>query len=246
MTKYKQLDLIGNKDGSINADILINKLVLGDCFIVLSDPRFEHYFDGVFTDIPFKNTIKGKLGEKEFTFEKFFELANFTTKKVSFLISFCNYLNSIDLVNYGRQYGWEFHTILIRDKSPNRSWISWNRPLRHTEYIIFLRQGNYKFSFKDGTVKKRPNRSSFGGELRKVERDTSGSRVSYGMFQEIIKAPAVPKKIRKHPAQKPEIFSEIVSKVVGENKKVVDFFCGSGVLLKHFPNSLGIDIKQYW
>lgn len=41
-------------------------------------------------------------------------------------------------------------------------------------------------------------------------------------------------------------FSEIISKIVGENKIVLDPFHGSGALLESFPNSLGIDIKQYW
>ena len=147
MTKYRQLNLSREQNAisnSTNEDVLKNKFLLGNCFEILSNPQFKHYFDGIFTDIPFKNTIKGKLGEKDFKFENFFKMADYTTKKVSFLISFCNFLNALDLVNFGRQYGWKFHTIIVRDKSPNRTWIHWSHPLRHTEYIIFLKRGKYK------------------------------------------------------------------------------------------------------
>jgi DNA modification methylase len=57
--------------------------------------------------------------------------------------------------------------------------------------------------------------------------------------------PRDPNKI--HPTQKPNEFSYYFAHVVGgaEEKSVLDPFCGSGNLLKAFPNAFGVDITDW-
>lgn len=215
----------------------MKKFILGNYF----DLNFEDKFDGVITDIPYKNCIKNKLNEQNFDLEKFMIKTDNETKNNSFLITFVNFLNAIDLINISKKTNWKFHTYQIWNKNPCRTWISWNIPLRTTEFIIYFKKNNFKFSFKNGLIKDKVNRSNFGGILKNTNKNQNEN--SFGMFQDIISIPKLKSKI--HPTEKPIDFSEMFSKIVGINSYVLDCCCGSGNLLKNFENSVGVDILKY-
>jgi hypothetical protein len=228
-----------------------NKFIQGNCYEILKNKKYNELFDVLFSDPIFKDTITGtdlSISLKGYLdYDEFFVLANRVLKKdAAAIILICNFLNAVDIYNFSKIYNWDFQAIRIRDKSPTRTWISWKHPLRMTEYVVYLKRGEFEYCFKDGTVKPRVNRSSFGGALRKAGKDTKKDRVSYGMYQDIFKAPAVKKKMRKHPTQKPPIYSIECAKIVGTDKYVLDPMCGSGALLECFPLSLGIDLIDYW
>lgn len=56
----------------------------------------------------------------------------------------------------------------------------------------------------------------------------------------------MPKKIRRHPTQKPTKIIKEDMQVIGTNAVVLDPFCGSGVKLVYLEHSLGIDLVKYW
>jgi DNA modification methylase len=66
------------------------------------------------------------------------------------------------------------------------------------------------------------------------------------MYQEIVEFRSPKKSERVHPTQKPKGMSEMIAKIVGEERRVLDPFCGSGSLLSAFPNGLGVDLKDWW
>lgn len=199
-------------------------------------------FDGIITDIPYKGAIPGKLGEAEFDFGRFVEKAWREIKDDGFLISFTNFLYAVDLINSARAAGFTYRACQIWDKRPTRTWISWSLPIRHTEFIIYLLKGDFKFDFRDGTIKPGVSRSSFGGDMRRVE--GRENEQSQGMFEEIISISGRIKR-RRHPTEKPRDFSHIFARVVGTDKQVLDPFCGTGNLLDAFPNATGVDLMQY-
>lgn len=199
-------------------------------------------FDGIITDIPYKGCLTDKLGEREFSFNKFLKKTFEETKSDSFLITFANFLCAIDLINIGRKIGWKFHTYLIWNKLPTRNWISWSFPLRHIEFIMFFNKGSFKFSFKTGEITQPYKRKSFGGILKDQNKQNS-NKFAYKMFSEIIEIPVPGNRI--HPTEKPIEFSSIFSKIVGKDKFVLDPFVGSGNLLEEFPNSIGVDVVNY-
>jgi DNA modification methylase len=198
-------------------------------------------FDGIITDIPYKGAIKNKLNEENFDFQEFMRKSDNEVKENGFLITFANFLCCNDLISASIGTNWKFHTIQIWNKEPIRSWISWSLPLRHTEYIIYFKKGNFKFSFKDGTIKEGYNRSSFGGKLKSTNENTN--KVAYGMFPDILTFKNEKSKI--HTTEKPREFSKMFSLIVGKDKFVIDPFMGSGNLLSEFENSIGLDIVDY-
>jgi len=205
--------------------------------------KFPDLFDGVVTDPPYKRTIPNALGEAAFDNLDFLKKADSITKDDAFLITFCNFLNATDLKALAAQTNWKFCTHQIWDKRPTRTWIAWTRPLRHTEYILYFIKGSYKLDFRTGVTKPPVKRSSFGGKLKSVKNPNTAKN-SQEMYSEILTY-RLDHKNKKHPTEKPKEFSKMFSKIIGENKAVIDPFCGSGNLLAHFPNSVGIDQVKY-
>lgn len=107
---------------------------------------------------------------------------------------------------------------------------------------MFLKKGEFKYCFKDGTIKLPYNRKSFGGSLK--ETNPNDRKQAEGMYSEIFTFKNLKNKI--HPTQKPIEFSSVFARITqGKKKWVCDPFCGSGALLSAFPNSIGID-KEAW
>lgn len=203
---------------------------------------FQQQFAGIITDVPYKGCLTNKLQEQDFDVAWFLKKCDQITPKDSFLITFSNMAMILDMRMYAKDTNWEFQTYQIWDKSPCRTWIAWSRPLRTCEFILYFTKGNYKLSFKTGKQKPKVNRSSFGGKLKQT---TENDRdCSWEMYSEIITYPSPKKKI--HPTQKPTEFSEMFYTVVNKpTETILDPFCGSGSLLKHISNSLGMDLVNY-
>jgi len=201
----------------------------------------NNLFDGVITDIPYKNAIKNKLNEQNFDLLAFLLKTDKDTKNNAFLITFVNFQCLSDLKFLSDKTNWKFHTYQIWNKEPIRNWISWSFPLRTVEFIGYFKKGNYKYSFKDGTIKEKYNRNTFGGSLKNTTKNNNS--VSYGMYSEIITFKNL--RYKKHPTEKPIEFSEMFSNIVGKDKYILDCCCGSGNLLNNFSNSIGIDIYNY-
>jgi DNA modification methylase len=201
-------------------------------------------FDGVFTDPPYNRStatncpVEGRLGEPEFSNEEFLRLADRTTKTDAFLVTFANFPNAAELLVASKGGPWSWKTTLVWDKRPTRTWVSWGRPLKCIEYVLFFTKGDFHLSFKTGEVKPRVERSSFGGGL-KARGKKNEAEASYGMFEEVVALR--PPTTRVHPTEKPVGWSELVAKVVGRDLRVLDPFCGSGALLSSFPDSVGVD-----
>jgi len=198
-------------------------------------------FDVIITDPPYKNAIKNTLNEENFNVDDFFNKINLITEKEAGLIVFSNFAMSYDLRYYALKHGWKFHTYQIWNKLPIRNWIAWSFPLRHCEFILYFKKGNFKFNFKTGKIKPPVKRSSFGGSLKNTSKNTN--KVSYEMYSEIIEFKNI-RRTKIHPTEKPRDFSIMFKKIVG-SKKVIDMFAGSGNLVAAFDNFLTIDIKNY-
>lgn len=207
------------------------KKIYGNSFEILKNEKYRNFFNGIITDIPYHFKYLDKL----------VNLVNFITKKDSFFISFCNMKMLIDLVNIFSKNNFKFKTFQIWNKEPLRTWIYWSYPLRTCEFIVYLNKGNFKFSFKNGNIKKPYKRSSFGGKLKNTSKNTN--KVSFGMYSEIITFKNNKNKI--HKTEKPIEFSDMFSLIVGKEKIVLDLFAGSFNLLQSFKNSIGIDLIDY-
>jgi len=97
----------------------MRQLIKGNCYSILD--KCSNHFDGIITDIPFKGAIKNKLNEEIFSFDKFLSFAKRVIKNNGFLISFCNLKCLIDLVNFGKKYGFIDKTYQIWNKEPLRT-----------------------------------------------------------------------------------------------------------------------------
>jgi DNA modification methylase len=203
----------------------------------------EKLFDGIITDIPYKGSIANKLGEKEFDIDLFLTKTYHETIQDSFLITFCNFLCAMDIIMWCKTHNlWQYHCYGIWNKSNARNWISWQYPLRTCEFILFLKKGKFEFCFKTGQTTLPTKRKAFGGKLKTTKPNTNP--VEECMYEEIFTFKSPSNKI--HPTQKPDEFSSIFAKIIqGKDKYICDPCCGSGKLLKVFPNSIGIDIKKY-
>lgn len=215
------------------------KFIKGDYFKI----KFKKKFVGIITDPPYKNAIKGKLNEQNFDILKFMKKSYDEIIDDGFLIIFSNFHMSIDLIINARLSGWKFCCEQIWDKRPTRTWISWSRPLRHCEYILYFSKGKFNFNFKTGKVKPKVNRSSFGGSLKETKKNTN--KVSYEMYHQIIDFTNPRNKI--HPTEKPIKFCNMFKHIVGggDSNTILDPFCGTGNLIIHFKNSIGIDLKKW-
>jgi hypothetical protein len=240
---------MGSYKGLLGKHIKLNNLsnlCVGNSKRIIAD-YFDlnlgiNVFDGVVTDIPYKGAIPGTLNENDFSFGKFFKKTDVETKDVSFLITFSNFLCCKDLINFSKNTNWKFHTVQIWNKLPTRTWVSWSYPLRHTEYIMYFKKGNFKYCFKNGKEKQAYKRSSFGGSLKNISPNTKHD-ISYGMFNDIVSYKQT--KNKKHPTEKPLDFSRMFCAIVGVDKYVLDPFCGSANLTAYFNNSINVDIKRY-
>jgi hypothetical protein len=198
--------------------------------------------DGIITDPSWKGVFKKKLGEDKLNVYKMMKYFDNNTIKDSFLIIFTNIQFGFDLFNASKETKWKFHTYQIWDKRPNRTWISWGKPLREVELIYYFKKGNYKFSFKDGTVKPAYKRGNFGGVMKNTTK--MNKKVSYGMYSQIINFRVVSKKERVHPYQKPKDFSDMFLQITGD-VPVTDPFAGSGSLVSAYSNSIAIDMYDW-
>lgn len=220
------------------------KFVQGDAYAL-----DLHGFDGVVSDPPYHRStatncpVEGRLGEVEFSNATMLQLADRATKDDAFLVVFANFANGAELLVESKTTAWTWVTTQVWDKRPTRSWVSWGRPLKCVEYVLFFLKGDRKFSFKDGTVKPGVRRKSFGGGL-KAQGGENTAKVSYGMYEEIVAIRPPRGKTRVHPTQKPDEWSQLLAKIVGPGR-VLDPFCGSGALLTAFPDSVGVDLKVW-
>jgi DNA modification methylase len=201
-------------------------------------------FAGICTDPPYKGCIDGKLEEQTFDVAAFMKKCNEITQPDAFLIVFTNFAMSYDLREFAKQNGWKFAGYQIWDKSPCRTWIAWSLPLRTCEFILYFTKGTFKFCFKNGEIHEKVNRKHFGGSLK--ETSENQNKVSYGMFEEIIRISGNIKN-RIHPTEKPAEFSKMFYQITQSTEQsfVCDPFCGSGNLLSSFKNSIGYDIKNW-
>jgi DNA modification methylase len=213
------------------------------------EQTFSDIFDGVITDPPYKGVtatncpVKDRLQETSFCAEAFMKRCDEMTTDNSFLITFCNIQNGMDLREASKKTSWDFFTYQIWDKRPTRSWISWSMPLRHCELIFYFRKGNFKFNFRTGVLKPAVRRSNFGGRL-KANASKNTSQVSQEMYSEIVTY-RVDHANKKHPTEKPIGFSSMFAKIVGSDKRVIDPFCGTGNLLHSFEDSVGVDVRRW-
>ena len=206
-------------------------------------------FDGIITDPPYKNSFAsnspvGDLGDTAYSNEAFVKRAGELIRKNGFLIVFGNFVNISEIYLLAREGGWKYSGSQVWDKTPTRTWISWSRPLRHTEHILYLVRGKTKLDFRNGEVKEAVKRSSFGGELK--AQGTKENKASYGMYQDVVDFPVPRKQERVHPTQKPVEFSYMFRRIVGDDKRVLDPFCGSGALIQAFPYGAGYDLEEWW
>lgn len=203
---------------------------------------FTESIQGIITDVPYKGCLTNKLEEQDFDVAWFLQKCDELTPKDSFLITFSNMAMILDMRSFAKDTNWIFQTYQIWNKEPLRTWIAWSKPLRTCEFILYFTKGNYKLNFKDGTIKEKVNRKSFGGSLKQTSPNTN--KKSFGMYSEILtyKTP----KTKIHPTQKPTEFSSMFKQVLGQPDGIIlDPFCGSGSLLKAFNNSIGIDVKNW-
>jgi DNA modification methylase len=108
---------------------------------------------------------------------------------------------------------------------------------------LYFRKGGFKFDFRTGKTKPGVKRKSFGGKLKASKKNTS--KISHEMYSEIVTF-KLNHKNKIHPTEKPIEFSEMFLQIVGgADKLVIDPFCGSGNLLHYFPNSVGVDVKDW-
>ncbi len=115
-------------------------------------------FDGVICDPPFNRStatncpVEGRLGEVEFSNVAMLQLADRATKPDAFLVVFANFANGAELLVESKATAWTWVATQVWDKRPTRTWVSWGRPLKCVEYVLFFLKGKRKLSFKDGTV----------------------------------------------------------------------------------------------
>jgi len=264
--------------------------------------NFPFKFDGIVTDIPFKDSIvkKKKGGGTEGILDSdLFDAKEFLTKtyhdtkpavigdKVAnsdsaFLITFTDLNNLLDMSEKAREMEkdpnsdvcWKLHTMQVWDTRPNGNWRQVSKPRRHSMLIVYFIKGKKnakgicKYPSGDtvldfrtgelvGDVKRSPSNlvEGFGGTTTKI---------SHGYYHDIVPTHKnigneIPKDIKIHPTQKPEIFGQMFEDIVStkgldrennqlwiiDDKLVLDTYGGSTELVKTFNNSVAIDIKNW-
>lgn len=204
-------------------------------------------FDGVVTDPPYHRStasnspVEGQLGCPQFSNSGLLGLAAKATKEDAFLVVTANFPNGAELFQLSKDTCWRWRATQVWDKRPTRTWVSWGLPLKCVEYVLYFTRGRFRLSFKDGSVKPKVNRSSFGGKMKAGRPNTAAE--SFGMYEEIVSI--TPPRDRVHPTQKPEPLSGLIARVVGDTRRVLDPFCGSGALLSGFSDSVGVDLKDW-
>ena len=222
------------------------RLVVGDSFR-LKAARFE----GIVTDPPFRDSIasncpvQGGLGAKGFSNERFMALAARVTGPDSVMAVVANFPNAAELHALSKAPGcpWRWVATQVWDKRPTRTWVAWSRPLKCLEYVVWFVRGKGVLDFRDGSLAAPSKRKSFGGAM-KAQGGRRINKARQGMFEELVGIPT-PRK-RQHPTQKPAGLGKMLARVIGSERRVLDPFCGSGALLGHFTNGVGIDVKPWW
>ncbi|NMC05646.1 MAG: site-specific DNA-methyltransferase [Candidatus Lokiarchaeota archaeon] len=139
-------------------------------------------FDGAIADHPYKDCMKGKLGEKEFSIDHMMRKLARETKPDAFLINFANEKNIFDLRLFAKDAGWQYRTMLIWNKRNARAPPSWSRPLHHTEFVLFFTKGAFTYNFQTGTKGEPYRRSKMGCRL--VDSKPNTKTFSLGVFDE--------------------------------------------------------------
>ena len=214
-------------------------------------------FNGAIVDYPYKDCIKGQLGEKEFSIDAMMRKLARETRDDGFLICFSNEKNIFDLRLFAKDAGWMYKTMIIWNKRNARSPPSWSRPLHHTEFVLFFAKGSFVFNFQNGVKGEPYKRKKMGCQL--VQSKPNTKTFSLGIFDEIVEFP-VPNRKGKHPYMKPPQFSGLFHSILCGQKydhvtgvplpaipepRVIDPCCGSGILLKDFPDSVGVDVETW-
>jgi hypothetical protein len=230
------------------------------------DQEFPSKFDGIVTDIPYKDCIKKEFCEDQFDPVEFMQKAAKITSKDAFLVSTVNMENLFDLVKAAEGAGWVFKTYQIWDKTPTGNFIAWTLPRRTSELIVYFKKkkGDFNFDFRDGTIKPGIIRSSARGELVDWKKREGGT--TQGLYNDIVNIPIQPKKQRIHKTQKPPELANMVRSIVStkkpsgqvmakneydkdlklqiiDDKKVLDPFGGSCNMVKGYKNSVCMDIE---
>lgn len=184
------------------------------------------------------------ISDESFNIELFCkEIVRLLDKKGIF-VSFCSIHLLKDYFNYFENE-LSFRCEQIWDKRPIRTWISYTRPLRHCEYIVYFGEGN--LDFRTGEIGDKYRRSQFGGSLKNTDKNTK--EISEGQYEQVINFQVPPKSqepnIISHPTRKSPQFSEYFKKILNNPERVLDPCCGSGALICSFPNAIGIDIREW-
>ena len=203
--------------------------------------KFDRTFKVITTDPPYKGCLTNQLQEQNFDSDWFMQRCDEITEDVAVLVSFTNFMMIQDLRDSAKKTNWEFKTYMVWDKAPTRTWYSWSRPLRTCEFILYFTKGGFPLDFRTGEIKPGVKRSSFGGQL-KTQSGLNIREVSYGMYGEVVRFRSPRKRV--HPTQKPEEFSTMFKQIL-KTEEILDPFCGSGALLKDFPQGVGMDIVDW-
>ncbi len=152
------------------------------------------------------------------------------SRQVDALVLTCNHAFLGDLMRLGMPQ--KFHDLIVWNKTPHRTWVSWGKPLRSMELISFWGQGS-DFDFRQSLSPNAPyalNRrgaTQHGGKAIAKKEQT----VSYPMWEQVWgDIIPVPKKEKIHPTQKPLELLRRMVQISTQGKAptvVIDPFCGT-------------------
>lgn len=145
--------------------------------------------------------------------------------QVSAMILCCNHKLLADLIT---NLKFPFHDLVIWNKTPNRTWVSWSKPLRSTELIAFFGTSE-NFDFRKTLEPQEPyeaNRRVKGQHFGDAERKQP--KQSWPVWEQVWEIPV--EKNKKHNTQKPlELMRRLVQIAAFAGAElIVDPFEGSG------------------
>ena len=181
--------------------------------VIVSDPPYQA------TDLPWDIAPLEKIRE--------------LSEGVDALILCCNHKLLSDLIKLGMRQ--PFHDLIIWNKSPTRSWVSYRKPLRSCELVSFWGTAN-NFDFRKSLEPQPPYAANRKGKkIHFHERERKPSTCSYKMWEQIWDIPVVPYKEKIHPTQKPlDLMTRLVTiATLGQpDTLIIDPFEGSGTTRK--------------